>query len=93
MAEIRESRRVLYRGRVQGVGFRYTTCEVAQGYAVTGFVRNLRSGQVELMVEGNPVELDRFLAAVAAAMTGFIDDQAIEKGSASGTFTSFEIRH
>lgn len=93
MPATRESRRVLYRGRVQGVGFRHTTREVAQHYAITGFVRNLRSGQVELTVEGNPAELDRFLAAVAAAMSGFIDDQAIEKGPASGTFTSFEIRH
>ena len=92
MAADMESRRVLYSGRVQGVGFRYTTREIAQGFAVTGFVRNLRNGRVELVAEGAPAELDRFLAAVAEKMAGYIEDHAIEKGPASGKFTAFEIR-
>jgi acylphosphatase len=92
MADAAESRRVLYSGRVQGVGFRYTTREVAQSFAITGFVRNLRSGRVELVAEGAPAELDRFLAAVAEKMAGYIKDYAIERGPPSGKLTTFEIR-
>ena len=45
--------RVVYSGRVQGVGFRWQVSQVAEDFAVTGFVRNLEDGTVELLVEGN----------------------------------------
>ncbi|MBL8829940.1 MAG: acylphosphatase, partial [Planctomycetaceae bacterium] len=45
-------RRVLFHGRVQGVGFRVTTRSIAQRFAVTGWVRNLPDGSVELLAEG-----------------------------------------
>ncbi len=44
-------KRVIYRGRVQGVGFRYTVNGLARGYAAAGFVRNLPTGEVELAAE------------------------------------------
>jgi acylphosphatase len=44
-----QRRRVLYTGHVQGVGFRFTVRELAQRFAVTGFVRNLSNGKVELV--------------------------------------------
>lgn len=91
MATANESRRVLYSGRVQGVGFRYTAIKVAQTYAVKGFVRNLSDGRVELLAEGSPLELSRFLAAVAEAMAGYIEEQQVEKGPATNQFTAFEI--
>jgi acylphosphatase len=87
-----ERRRVLYRGRVQGVGFRFTARQTAQRFAVQGFVRNLRSGDVELVAEGTPDELDRFLAAVAAAMEGYIDSAEVTRSSATGEFAAFEVR-
>lgn len=52
---------VLFSGRVQGVGFRYTVCRIAQRYAVTGFVRNLPNGDVELLAEGEETVLSDFL--------------------------------
>ena len=66
-------RRVLYSGHVQGVGFRYTTRGIAQGYAVTGFVRNLSDGRVELVAEGNPAIVEAFLNEVARALARNID--------------------
>ena len=48
-------------GRVQGVGFRYSVCRIAENYSVTGFVRNLSNGDVEIMAEGPEVKLNGFL--------------------------------
>ena len=55
---------VYYAGRVQGVGFRYTTRSIARRYDVSGFVRNCPDGRVELVAEGEPDELDAFLREV-----------------------------
>jgi acylphosphatase len=65
-------KRVLYRGRVQGVGFRYTVQGVAAGRPVVGFVRNLPTGEVELVAEGDAAAVDGFLNAVAQRMAGYI---------------------
>jgi acylphosphatase len=86
-----QSRRVLYSGRVQGVGFRYTARQIAQRFTVTGFVRNLADGRVELVAEGLPAELDQFLGEIASAMEGYIDDAQVQSGPATGKNTSFEI--
>lgn len=56
--------RVLFTGGVQGVGFRATTCELARSYDVTGFVRNLPDGRVELEAQGTRGEVAGLLAAV-----------------------------
>lgn len=56
--------RVHYTGRVQGVGFRFTTTEIARRYAVGGWVKNLPDGSVELEAEGEPSEVEDFLTAV-----------------------------
>lgn len=59
------ARHVFYEGRVQGVGFRWTTKNIARGYEVTGWVRNLPDGRVELQVCGEAEEVEGFLEAVA----------------------------
>jgi len=59
------ARQVFYEGRVQGVGFRYTVKTIARGYEVTGWVRNLDDGRVELQVSGEREELEGFLEAIA----------------------------
>jgi acylphosphatase len=56
-----KTKRVIYEGRVQGVGFRYTTKDLARGYDVLGTVRNLPDGTVELIVAGEGEELGEFL--------------------------------
>ena len=86
---------VHYSGRVQGVGFRYTTNRVAANFDVVGFVRNLTDGRVELVADALPAELDRFLAAVADAMAGNIDSQTVEQVDfdQSNTFDNVEIRY
>jgi acylphosphatase len=65
-------KRVVYRGRVQGVGFRYTVHRLASALPVAGVVKNLRDGSVELIAEGEPAAVDSLLARVAQQMGGYI---------------------
>lgn len=55
------TRRIIYGGRVQGVGFRWTAKELARGYDVLGTVRNLPDGTVEMIVAGERGEVAEFL--------------------------------
>lgn len=52
---------VVFSGRVQHVGFRYTALYIARSLCLTGWVRNLSDGRVEMEVQGNPSDLRRFL--------------------------------
>ncbi|MBK8268194.1 MAG: acylphosphatase [Planctomycetes bacterium] len=86
-------RRILYSGRVQGVGFRHTTCMLSRDCAVTGFVRNLPDGRVEAVVEGDPAEIDRLQSSIAGELGGFIRDTSTETAKATGEFSGFAIRY
>jgi acylphosphatase len=55
---------VFYEGRVQGVGFRYSIRQIAKGFNLTGWVRNLADGRVELQIAGEDDELRAFLDAI-----------------------------
>jgi acylphosphatase len=90
MAE-RIRRVVWFAGRVQGVGFRDTTCEVATGFSVTGTVRNLADGRVEVVAEGDPGEIDRFVGAVEASMGRYVRDVVHEDRPATGEFAGFRV--
>ena len=84
-------RTVCFSGRVQGVAFRYTTRAVASRFNVTGYVRNLPDGRVELVAEGAREELDQFQGAVADAMRGYIKDTSTTDTTPTDEFTSFTI--
>lgn len=88
----RRQSEVFYSGQVQGVGFRYTVRSLAQGFQVTGYVRNLTDGRVQLVVEGEPSEVRSFLDAVQTEMASYIRDIQETKRSATGRFSTFEIR-
>jgi acylphosphatase len=59
------AKRVIFEGRVQGVGFRYTTKDIARGFDVRGWVKNLPDGTVELQVDGETEEVAAFLKEIA----------------------------
>lgn len=63
-----ERRTVYFSGTVQGVGFRYSTCQAAGAFDVKGHVRNLADGRVELLAEGDSDEIDRFVEEVQRVM-------------------------
>lgn len=83
---------IFYSGCVQGVGFRYTAKTVAAGFEVTGVVRNLPDGRVELIAEGAHEELEAFRSAIrGAGLAGLIRDERINWGDAQNEYHGFEI--
>lgn len=86
-----ERRVVYYRGRVQGVGFRYTAQEVATGFAVTGYVQNLPDGRVLIVAEGKRAELDHFLGEVMARLGHYISGVQSSVLPAEGGFRGFGV--
>lgn len=85
-------RRVLYQGRVQGVGFRYTTASIARRYPVVGFVRNLPDGSVEMVAEAESSVLELFLADIASEFAGNIRQQDMRDADRAEVMHRFEIR-
>lgn len=84
---------VHYAGRVQGVGFRYSTEQIALGFEVVGYVRNLPDGRVEMVAQGRPAEVNRFQAEVLTQMRAHIDDAEVEPADPSDEFDSFRIAY
>jgi acylphosphatase len=83
---------VIYSGQVQGVGFRYSVKSVATGFDLTGSVRNLPSGEVELIVEGAKDELEAFRQAIReSGLDHFIRQEDVSWQEASSEFRGFEI--
>jgi len=82
-----------FKGRVQGVGFRYQTARAARGRAISGFVRNLADGRVHLVAEGTPGDVDEFLGAIQELMSDYIQDSNTTRSTATGEFVEFSIRH
>jgi acylphosphatase len=88
----RERVTIYYAGRVQGVGFRYTVRMLVNGFEVTGTVRNLDDGRVELIAEGVRAELEDLLEAVRQSeVSRFIRQEQMDWTEARNEFRSFEI--
>lgn len=81
-----------FTGRVQGVGFRYQTLQVAKEFEVSGFVKNLPDGRVQLEAEGQAAEVRDFVAAVQERMTGYIRKTEQSEGKRNSTFQGFAIQ-
>ncbi len=82
---------VHYRGRVQGVGFRWNAQHIARGHEVQGTVRNLPSGEVHLIAEGSRAAVRAFLDEVYESMRLNITGVDERKLPATGEFIGFKI--
>ena len=71
-------RHYFFSGDVQGVGFRYRASYAARGLGLTGFVRNLYDGRVEMEVQGEPELIRRMLGEIDAGSFVHIDDMEVE---------------
>ncbi len=88
----RERMQNLYSGRVQGVGFRYSVKTVVAGFEVSGTVRNLPDGRVELIAEGEKNEMVEFLQAIRDSdVGGLIRGEETRWSEAKNDFRGFEI--
>jgi len=83
---------VTYKGRVQGVGFRYTAEEIANNLGISGWVRNNSDGSVELEVEGEEAILQEFLDRTRNQMQGYIGDESVRYLESIVGYQGFEIR-
>jgi acylphosphatase len=82
---------VHFSGSVQGVGFRATAAALARDYPVTGWVRNLSDGRVQLLAEGPEEAVQAFLEAVRSRFRGYIEDEQVERRDFSGSYTRFGV--
>lgn len=88
----RQRMQIFYSGRVQNVGFRYAVKSVATGFEVTGTVKNLDDGRVELVAEGTKAELEDFQRAIQDSSIGhFIRNEVVSWSDAKNEFRGFEI--
>jgi acylphosphatase len=86
------ARQVFYEGHVQGVGYRYTVKQIAMGYEVRGWVKNLPDGRVEMLVLGEEEELAAFLEDIRdSVLGGHIRNETVAEIVAPEGVTGFSI--
>ncbi|MFP4105342.1 MAG: acylphosphatase [Phycisphaerae bacterium] len=88
-----EQRIVKFKGNVQGVGFRYTSTRTAKQYEITGYVKNMPDGTVELVAEGEKKEIDAFLSDLKEQMSRHIRDTQQQTANPSGRYSSFGVAY
>lgn len=92
MPEMRVARRFLVSGRVTGVGFRYFTHDVARREGLTGTVRNLPDGRVEVIAEGASESLTRLeLALRRGPSHARVDELEVDALPVAGKYLGFVI--
>ncbi len=83
---------IFFSGMVQGVGFRYTTQRMAADFNLQGWVRNLSDGRVEVLAEGPPEHIKKFIEQLANHFGAYIKDRTVDYQSAQGNLTDFQVR-
>lgn len=82
-----------FSGTVQGVGFRFTVRRIAEQYEVTGFVKNISNGRVEVVTEGGREVVKSFIDAICnSSLRDYIRNEEKEWQPATGEYKGFEIR-
>jgi acylphosphatase len=87
------ARMVHYSGRVQGVGFRATVVNIARDHPVTGWVKNLADGRVQLLVEGKEEDVKKFLLAIRTRWKNNIEKEQPEEKTPTGKYQSFGVMY
>lgn len=84
--------RIIFQGRVQGVGFRARARSIARRHPVTGWVRNEPDGTVMLEAQGDEQALDRFLADIRRQTSGLVEREIRANVRTEADETEFEIK-
>jgi len=85
------ARHIVFFGHVQGVGFRYTAQRIAGHHGLTGFVRNLPDGTVEMLAQGPAGDIDLCLEEIDAEFAGQVRDRQVQQVPPSSRHTDFRI--
>ena len=83
--------RILYFGRVQGVGFRWNVAEIVKRFQLTGLVQNLPNGSVEIVLEGTDSEIKKASVAIDRKMKGYWTNKEMENKEGEAHFSDFSI--
>ncbi len=85
------ARHIIFSGRVQGVGFRFTAHRMAGRHQLTGYVRNQRDGTVEMLAQGSAQDIDDCVRDIQEALTGYVRDVKIEEIPTNPKYSDFRI--
>lgn len=86
--------RLVFKGHVQGVGFRYFVLKKASQFEVTGFVKNLYPNGVEVVAEGEKAEVERFFQEIRVGpVSASIRDIVEEWFPYSGNYETFQVEY
>lgn len=92
--DARKRLKAVYRGHVQGVGFRFTVERLAAGFDVGGFVHNESDGSVVVVAEGEQASIERFIEAIeSSSVGGFISSKSVEEEPAAEQYNDFRIEY
>ncbi len=85
------AKHIIFFGRVQGVGFRFTAQRIAGRYNLTGFARNLPDGTVEMLAQGRSDEINGCICDIQESFAGYIRDTKIEEVPLNTAYKDFKI--
>lgn len=85
------AKHIIFTGRVQGVGFRFTAFNIAQRSKLTGFVRNLLDGTVEMVAQGHPDEIDNCVSDIEKSFEDYLRETKVEEIPPDPTYKEFKI--
>jgi len=82
---------IFYSGSVQGVGFRYTVQRYAKNIGLSGWVRNLNDGRVEIVVEGKKGDIEELINRTEEHFSGYVRGKDVKLGDSQNKFSDFSI--
>ena len=85
------ARHVIFIGRVQGVGFRFTALRIAQRHQLTGFVRNLPDGTVEMLAQGPARDIDDCIQDIKDYFGDYLRETRIQEIPPDPKYRDFRI--
>ncbi len=85
------AKRIIFIGRVQGVGFRFTARRAASRRQLTGFVRNVPDGTVEMLAQGRSEDVDDCIQDIKEYFAGYLTETRIEEIPPDPRYTDFKI--
>lgn len=87
------AKRVIFKGSVQGVGFRATTLEQSARYDVYGYVKNLEDGTVELVAQGKEREVLEFIDDISNTLKDYIQSKEVKTCDPLDEYRDFRIEY